>query len=116
MAKLVDMKYSAKEKADRNNPGIASQTDKYDGPDYPYGLNLTLEHDHLKKLGITTLPKVGSYVNVNARALVTSVRQSETTKGKPNRCVELQLQKIGVGNDGPGSAVEAIDEGLEDAK
>jgi hypothetical protein len=116
MTKLVDMKYSAKEKAERNRPGIAGPTDKYDGPDYPYGLNLTLEHDHLKKLGLIALPKVGSYVNVNARALVVSVRQSESTKGKPNRCVELQLQKIGVGKDGPSSAVEAIDYGIDDAE
>lgn len=115
MTKLVDMKYTAKEKAERNKGMDAAPAEKYTGPDYPYGLNLTLEHDHLKKLGIGTMPKVGSYVNITARALVTSVRQSESTKGKPNRCVEMQLQKIGVGDDGPSSATEAVDEGLKDA-
>lgn len=114
MVKMTDMKYSAKEKKERNSP-MEMMSKGSDGPDYPYGLSLNLEHEHLTKLGMDKLPKVGATMRVHAKAVVTSVSQSDNHRGKPSRRIELQLQHIGLEDHKPGSAEEAIDQGIKDA-
>jgi hypothetical protein len=85
------------------------------GSRYPYGLRLTLENDGLKKLGMDKLPKVGAKIYIEAMGVVESVRQNSSAKGEEYRCVEIQLQKIGL-DDSPSSMEDAIDEGIDDAE
>jgi hypothetical protein len=92
--KLHSMKMSKKEKKD-SMPTAVSDT-----PDYPYGLRLSLNDEALKKLGIKSLPKVGSKMHVLAVGEITSVSQHESA-GHEDRHVEIQLHELGVSDDGP---------------
>lgn len=98
------MAYTAKEKKERNSPTEAA---KYDGPDYPYGLTLRLEDEHLKKLGISSLPKVGTSMAIEATCKVTSVSSNESERGSSRRCIELQIQKLGLDNDSDDDSMES---------
>lgn len=70
-----------------------------DLPAYPYGMSLYLNDETLEKLGITTMPKVGSVLRMVANVTVTgtSVRatQGEKEAGEATEttdsCVDLQI-------------------------
>lgn len=87
--KLVDMKRT---KAERK-----AEHEKYDKPmggdDYGYGLRVRLDHHHLKKLGITNLPKAGDKVHIHAKAHVSSVGHN-SREGHDDRHVELELRHM----------------------
>lgn len=84
--------------------------------EYPYGLTLRLEDGTLVKLGMDKLPKVGTKMRIEAVGVVTEVRSSQRRSGANDRCVEIQIQKMEVEAGGaPGSAEEAVEEGIEDA-
>lgn len=70
-----------------------------DLPAYPYGLTLYLNDETLEKLGIKTMPAVGSKLQLTATVIVTgtSVRatQGEKEAGEgaetTDSCVDLQI-------------------------
>ena len=68
-----------------------------DGPRYPYGLCLYLDSDSLAKLGIATLPKVGSTLMLAARVTVTSVGMSQQQDGDAEMRTELQITDMELG-------------------
>lgn len=107
--KQYDVAYTkAERKKQTQGPSaVASENE------YPYGLCLRLDDGTLEKLGIDSLPKVGATFKVEATAKVTSVSSNEGTGGK-NRCVELQVTKLGVGS-GAQSMEDAAREGIEEA-
>lgn len=107
--KLCDMKYSKKEKAEQESPKLATSVG---GSDYPYGLSLSLDTEQLKKLGISSMPKIGKIMQLKAVAVVTSVSQSDSQGGGVSRRMELQLQKLGL-EEGHESAEEAMGEAIE---
>jgi len=110
--KMVDMAYTAKEKKEREK-GMKECT-PYSGLDYPYGLQIRLEKDHLAKLGMDKLPKVGKTLTVEAKCVVTSVSQNSSSRGSESRCVELQIQKLAVGSE-PSSMEDAVSEAVDKA-
>lgn len=67
------------------------------GPKYPWGTELNLEDDSLKKLGIEKLPEVGEVVNIMAQAKVTRVSASESQSGA-RRSLALQITDMAVDN------------------
>jgi hypothetical protein len=67
-----------------------------DKPAYPYGLCITLDAEQLDKLGINTLPKVGSEMMIKAKAYVKSTSAYETQGGK-DMSVSLQITDMDVG-------------------
>ena len=69
---LVNMK----SKAEKNECSPAEEAG--DQPQYPYGLCINLDKDSLEKLGITSLPKVGTEMTINAKAVVKSVSAYDT--------------------------------------
>lgn len=93
MAKLVHM---ARTKAEK-----AAEKKHYDKPmsdseDYPYGLRVRLDHEMLQKLGVTSLPKVGSKMHLHAKAHVKSVEESSHEGGNQRRHIELELRHMAV--------------------
>lgn len=99
MAKPVDMARTAAEKkaeADR----FKEPMDAKDQRDYPWGLEIRLDHASLEKLGLAELPKPGSEMHVTGVVKVTSVRESADEKST-DRSVELQITHL---------ALEAPDE------
>lgn len=62
-----------------------------EAPKYPWGLCIDLNEDSLKKLGIDTLPEVGSTMSIIARADVQSASESQYNGDKEKR-MSLSLQ------------------------
>lgn len=87
--KMVDMKLSKTEKKDTMPCSVDN------APNYPYGCRLSLDSAALEKLGITSLPKVGAKLMIEALGVVTSVSQHES-KDNDSRHVEIQLQEMSV--------------------
>lgn len=94
--KLSDMKLSKVQKKDMMPTAVSADS----GPDYPYGLHITLDSAALDKLGISKLPKVGAKMSLQAVGVITSVSQHES-KDHDSRSVKIQLQEMGVGSDEP---------------
>ncbi len=86
--KLVSMKITKAEQEKRAEPTAAIGS--ADGPEYPYGLTLHLDGDALTKLGLATLPKVGTAKMFIARVEVSSVSVHED-KGTKRRSLSLQI-------------------------
>lgn len=110
--KLVDMKFTKEDKKERDKE-MKECMSMGDG-EYPYGLTLTLDNAQLKKLGIKTLPKVGSVINIESRATVISARESSREGRKGDRSIELQFREIGIDNDDE-TAEDAVKSALKDA-
>jgi hypothetical protein len=83
------------------------------GDRYPYGLEVRLDRTTLKKLGITSLPKVGSKMTLTAIVLVEEARESQRREGEPDRSVTLQITKMDLTKGVTTSAVDAVSEALE---
>jgi hypothetical protein len=109
---LVDMKLTKKEAKHE----IACDSPK--GPRYPYGLQIDLDDEALKKLGFTSLPDVGDEFIVVGVGPVTSVHEREDEDGTDRR-FQIQLQKLEVGPAVAGAATDtalaAVSKGVEDA-
>ena len=67
-----------------------------EGPDYPWGLAITLGKEELAKLGVKGLPEVGEEFNIFGVAKVTRVSQSASESGNDSKSVELQITDLGV--------------------
>lgn len=81
---LVDMTMSDKEAKEESE--YISEPQKY-----PYGLSINLDDETLAKLGITTLPTVGSAMTLTARAEVCSTSQYADRKGEAETSMSLQI-------------------------
>lgn len=97
MSDLTDMKRTKAEKESRNTATGKS----LGGDDYPYGLELSLGPDELSKLGIKTLPAVGSKMKLRGHAHVTSVSEDHSEGSKKRRNVRLQLRKLALDHAAP---------------
>lgn len=108
MDKMVDMKMDKQEKKDMNGPQVVG-TSAPDGPDYPYGLEVSLEDPALKKMGVDmSMHKVGDEVVLHAKCKITRMSQSETNGGDKNRTMGLQITDMCV--DG---MMDAMDDGAD---
>ena len=74
------------------------ELDKYDSPiavdgnrdQYPYGTRIDLNKESLDKLGIKTLPAVGTELMIECKVKVIAVRESASERDT-NRSIELQI-------------------------
>lgn len=106
---MKDLAYTAEEiKAHKTGSIYAeSPSGKYEGPKYPYGLDIRLENDTLKKAGKTAADfKIGEEMTVSVKVRVTSISSNETERGGKNECVCLTVTAIdmGGGSDDAGTA------------
>lgn len=84
---MVDMKRSKKEAKMASEPMKTSP-----GEDYPYGLEIRLGKDEMKKLGMN-LPTVGGTVSLTAKAKVKSASMRKDSDGDSMDCC-LQITKL----------------------
>lgn len=74
-----------------------------DPPRYPYGLEIHLTTESIKKLGINTADhSPGDVVHIKARAEVTTVsstRSAQDIEGPANESLYLQITDLGIGFD-----------------
>lgn len=93
---MIDLKNPPPKKESKNSTGLIASP--YEGDQYPYQLRITLESEQLKKLGIKTLPGVGTELKFEAKAKVINVRQSASTN-QESKSVELQIVAMELDND-----------------
>jgi len=93
MPQMIDMKL-AKEKAKKMETGCdAPSAGK--GPRYPYGLELRLEKDQIKKLGISTKGrKVGEKGTIVAEYEISSISERQNQSGEDSQDMSLQITKL----------------------
>lgn len=87
---LTNMAMSADEAKEYGGPCVVAG-DAPEGPLYPYGLSLCLNDESLAKLGIDTLPAVGTELLIMAKVRVTGTRSSERQGGEKSNDVDLQI-------------------------
>jgi len=111
---MVSMKRTKADEAARkkemNTACIASP-----GDDFPYGLRIDLNTESLDKLGLKTLPKVGTKMLVTCEVEVCRVSQNSRTNGSDDRSMELQIQRMELSKRGAASAEDAVSMGIEEA-
>lgn len=88
---LIDMKHTGTD----SDSLVASDGDQ---PDYPWGLTLELNDEVLTKLGLDSLPSVGSSMQLQARVKITSVGENESDSGGKSRHVSLQITALALGS------------------
>lgn len=87
---LVNMKMSAEESKEYSGAEMES-------PEYPYGLTIDLDDDSLAKLGITSLPKVGSEMMITAKCVVKGVSSNQYQGSDEESRVCLQITDMEIG-------------------
>ena len=112
MPHLTDMKLPKRKKS--SDCEVACESP--DEPRYPYGLEISLDNDAIKKLGIE-LPEAGEQFIIVGVGPVTRVSQTDNKRGK-DRSFSIQLQKIEVGPVDTGeikNVVDAVSAGIKQA-
>lgn len=72
-----------------------------DGPKYPYGLEIRLGDDELKKLGLKIKDfDTDTIVLVQAKAETTSVRDEDTQHGGKSQSLTFQITDIAINREG----------------
>ena len=107
---LVNMRLSKKQ----SDEGAAISSPK--GPQFPYGLQISLNEDSLKKLGFDELPAVGTEMIVVGVGKVTRASENRSQDGI-HRDVSIQLERIEIEPLDDGSdhtAVEAVSKAIKD--
>lgn len=98
---MVNMQQSAEEA--REDAGLLD-TSTSDLPRYPYGLQLYLDDESLKKLGMS-LPPIGSTMTLQAMVTVTSTSSNQTQGSEPETCLGLQITDMALAPaQGPSAA------------
>lgn len=87
MKEMVSMKTTATERKEMTEPS------EYKGPEYPYGLSISLNNDSLEKLGVEKLPQVGTELLVLAKVKVSSASASDSEYGS-SKNVSLQITEM----------------------
>lgn len=87
------MELSSMKKTDTSDMAGSSPMKK---PDYPWGLQLHLESEAIKKLGFDNLPEAGATLNLQAKVEVTSVSVNETNDGEKRKSMSLQITDMGL--------------------
>lgn len=86
---MISMKLSPAEAKKETDYGTPS-SDSADQPAYPWGLTICLDDMTLEKLGITTLPDVGTPFTLTARVEVCSTSQYQNQQGA-DKNLSLQI-------------------------
>lgn len=98
--KLVSMKLSPKEGAK-----FAEAMTDPKPPEFPFGLEISLGEEQIKKMGISTLPASDTEMTLVAKVVVTSATDRTTDRQgeekKKDRRIELQITEMSLGDKAP---------------
>lgn len=86
--KMVSMAMTAKEAKDEaleSAPGGGEQ------PEYPYGLQISMESEQMDKLGMKDMPMTGDEMTITCKVKCTGCSETDMQGGKPERSVTLQI-------------------------
>lgn len=93
-SKLVDLELSDDDKLDMALP--CGPGEKPKGPDYPWGLRISLTEKELEKLDLDVKDAdVGDLIDMRAFGVITCISQNDGDGGKCCR-VEIQIQKLAI--------------------
>lgn len=109
---LVSMKTTKKEK-DMLEPSVGSHSER---PVYPYGLEISLNEESIEKLGLSSLPQVGTEGTIFAKVKVTRVSETEDERnGKTikRKNLELQITDLSVDTQAAKNTAHALFGGKE---
>jgi hypothetical protein len=102
---MIDMKLTNQAKGDAT---MLAEADKPEGPEYPYGLRISLDNDSLTKLGMNELPALDAEFTLTAKVCVVSVSQHESQgSDKPHRSVDLQIEMMALASEDAGNKSQA---------
>lgn len=90
MQGMTSMKMTPKMKREMS-PEVASSGSN--APEYPYGTKLTVEDDHVHKLGMDDA-MVGEEVMVTGKGKVVACRKNDMEGGKGKKSVEVQMTEM----------------------
>lgn len=93
MTTLKDMALTAAEAKDSDYGCCAPDGDDSKGPKYPYGLEICLRDESLKKLGMGLMP-VGTVVMITARAVVTGTSSRDRQGSDPSQDMDVQIEAL----------------------
>jgi hypothetical protein len=85
---MIDMKLTSDQSP--ASMMLGTQPTEANGPQYPYGLTISLDNDAIKKLAIGELPNVGKQMVLNAQVEVIAVSK-DSGQIEDGRRVELQI-------------------------
>lgn len=93
MTTLKDMSLTAEEAKDSAYGCCPSDDGDDKGPKYPYGLEISLRDESLKKLGMGLMP-VGTVVMITARAVVTGTSSRDRQGSDPSQDMDVQIEAL----------------------
>lgn len=98
---MVNMAMSAEESKEQGDDLSASK--------YSYGLRIHLDDDALAKLGLTTMPAVGSKLTITCAVDVCSMSSYQDQDGESESSLDLQItdMEVGAGSDAKTDAQSA---------
>lgn len=83
---LVNMKRTKKDKGVITDSPVSPNEDAY-----PYGLEVNLEDESLKKLGLSSLPEAGETMTMLAQVKVSRASATDTANGGKRKSLSLQI-------------------------
>lgn len=87
-------------KVDKEEQETADEKPLYKGPQYPWGLAISLREEELEKLGLDfDSVEVGETIALTAKTKVTSLSSNESEDGAQRKCVELQITHLGLNDN-----------------
>jgi hypothetical protein len=89
MASLINMENTSAEAEEQVSPTA-------DAPKYPWGLCISLNDESLEKLGVKTLPAVGTDVTIIAKATVSGTSEFSTEGEGSRASMDLQITDLQV--------------------
>lgn len=93
--KLKDITFkTTNEQMGINSSSTSPSVIKEEGPAYPYGLRLCLDHDTIAALGFKDLPEVGHKMKLVAMVEVCSTNESESKEYGKKMYMDLQIVEM----------------------
>jgi len=88
--KMVDLELDDKQAAEET-----AEAEENEKPKFPWGTQITLNHETLEKLKMNKLPEMDTYFEISAIVCVVGVNQHEL-KGETESSVTLQIHELGL--------------------